>query len=309
METEIRNLVKLRGENFIIKNYALSNTDFNYIGTVDSFQDLEEFPSGLLFIWHVSDGITNLNNSEIERWSVDAPIGNHLIISERYVDAKIKKNKYTKGKIFVWGPDELSTWFGNAILNKDLKFSFIEKNHKNDIIEIKKSQEVIPSILTLKPNIDISSWIFNNKMPEMTYTPVLLNSRLWEISGELIGPSGTVEKKKWHIIEDPWEDNFFMLANADILSYTPSLRIIEPNTNHWKEKSQVVNLIKPLIDEKRQGKPKNAGSFTQSIVLQNWNFKSNNCHLQYKKIFIPAWFLHTKDKQIIHGISGKKLSI
>ena len=42
MESEIRNLIKLRGENFHNQNYDFSSIDFNFIGKVDSLQDLEE---------------------------------------------------------------------------------------------------------------------------------------------------------------------------------------------------------------------------------------------------------------------------
>ena len=103
MESEIRNLIKLRAENFHNQNYDFSSIDFNFIGKVDSLQDLEEFPSKSLFIWHVNEGITKLNNFEIERWSVDAPSGNHLIISERFIDDKLNQNDYRKNKIFFWG--------------------------------------------------------------------------------------------------------------------------------------------------------------------------------------------------------------
>ena len=116
MESEIRNLIKLRGENFHNQNYDFSSIDFNFIGKVDSLQDLEEFPSKSLFIWHVGEGITTLNNFEIERWSVDAPSGNHLIISERFIDDNLNTDNYRKNKIFFWGPNELSQWFGSCLL-------------------------------------------------------------------------------------------------------------------------------------------------------------------------------------------------
>ena len=41
MESEIRNLIKLRGENFHNQNYDFSSIDFNFIGKVDSLQDLD----------------------------------------------------------------------------------------------------------------------------------------------------------------------------------------------------------------------------------------------------------------------------
>ena len=309
MESEIRNLIKLRGENFHNQNYDFSSIDFNFIGKVDSLQDLEEFPSKSLFIWHVGEGITTLNNFEIERWSVDAPSGNHLIISERFIDDNLNTDNYRKNKIFFWGPNELSQWFGRAILNKEIQLSIIKDDKIDDeISEINLNKSTDSSILTLKNNIEISTWLSNKGLSGIRYSPILLSSKLWEVDGELIGPDGSVEKKRWKIIEDPWENNFTMFSNVEVLSISPSLRIIEPNINFWKDKSQIIDIIAPLINEKRQGKPKNAGLFTQSMVLQNWNFKTDSCNLYYKKILIPAWILNTENRQLIHGISGKTLS-
>ena len=309
MESEIRNLIKLRGENFHNQNYDFSSIDFNFIGKVDSLQDLEEFPSKSLFIWHVGEGITTLNNFEIERWSVDAPSGNHLIISERFIDDDLNKDNYRKNKIFFWGPNELSQWFGRAILNKEIQLSVIKDDKIDDeISEINLNKSTDSSILTLKNNIEISTWLSNKGLSGITYSPILLSSKLWEVDGELIGPDGSVEKKRWKIIEDPWENNFTMFSNVEVLPISPSLRIVEPNINFWKDRSQIIDIIAPLINEKRQGKPKNAGLFTQSMVLQNWNFKTDSCNLYYKKILIPAWILNTENRQLIHGISGKTLS-
>jgi len=310
MESEIRNLIKLRGENFHNQNYDFPSIDFNFIGKVDSLQDLKEFPSKSLFIWHVCDGITKLNNFEIERWSVDAPSGNHLIISERFIDDNLNLENYRKNKIFFWDPNELSQWFGKAILNKEIRLSITKDNNIDDATsEFNEIRSIDNSILTLKPNIEISIWLSNKGLSGITYTPILLSSKLWEIDGELIGPEGLIEKKKWKIIEDPWENNFILFSNLDVLSHSPSLRIIEPNKNLWKDKLQVMDLIGPLINEKRQGKPKNAGLFTQSMALQNWNFKSDNCHLHWKKILMPAWIVNTENKQLIHGISGKEITM
>ena len=35
-----------------------------------------------------------------------------------FIDDKLNVNNYRKNKIFFWGPNELSQWFGRAILNK-----------------------------------------------------------------------------------------------------------------------------------------------------------------------------------------------
>jgi hypothetical protein len=64
-----------------------------------------------------------------------------------------------------------------------------------------------------------------------------------------------------------------------------------------------------LIDEKRQGKPQTSGSFTRSMILQNWIFRPDNCYLSSTKIFIPAWIINTEKRKLLHGTSGNTHSI
>ena len=310
MEDEIRNLIKLRGVNFQGQNYDFSSLDFNFIGKVDSFQDLEEFPSESLFIWHVSEGLTPLSIFEIERWSVDIPSGSHLIISERPLDDKLRYQDVGKNRVFFWGPNELSLWIGGAILKKEIQISITDsKKVDEDNFEIPVNQSIDDFIITLKPTVDISSWLSEKSLSSMAYTPVLICSKLWRIDGELVSPDGLVEKKKWEIIEDPWEDNFTIFLDAEVLKTSPSLRIIEPSDDAWNNESEVINSIRPLIDEKRQGKPQTSGSLTRSMILQNWIFRPDNCYLSSTKIFIPAWIINTEKRKLLHGTSGNTHSI
>ena len=36
-------------------------------------------------------------------------------------------------------------------------------------------------------------------------------------------------------------------------------------------------------------------------------FKSDNCHLFWKKILMPAWIVNSENKRLVHGISGKEI--
>ena len=89
-----------------------------------------------------------------------------------------------------------------------------------------------------------------------------------------------------------------------MLNNTPSLQIISPRVNSWKEEPEVINSITPIINEKRQGKPKTSGLLTQSMIVQNWIFNPKNSHFSSTKIFIPGWLVNNKDRHLIHGITG-----
>tara|TARA_B100001142_G_scaffold328812_1_gene389980 strand:+ start:9749 stop:10690 length:942 start_codon:yes stop_codon:yes gene_type:complete len=306
MEEVIRNLVQIRGLNFTISNDSLPPSEFILIGQVDSLQNFEVFHNNSLFIWYIREGITELNIFEVERWSVDAPPGSHLIISQRTLNSKLCNYTDDKNEIFFWGPYELSLWLGRAVLDGELDISVptSQINDENFNSIIMANQSTYSPILTLKPNKDISTILSNNSYSQSHNTPVLIHCKLWKIDGELVSPEGLVEKQYWEIIEDPWESNFILLSENDLLNNTPSLQIISPRVNSWKEEPEVINSITPIINEKRQGKPKTSGLLTQSMIVQNWIFNPKNSHFSSTKIFIPGWLVNNKDRHLIHGITG-----
>ena len=311
MEDVIRNLIRIRGTNFSITNVPLPPSEFILIGQVDSLQDFKVSHNNPLLIWYIEEGFTDLNIFEIERWSVDAPSGNHLIISQRYLDSKLLNYTHDKNKIFFWGPDDLSMWLGKAILDKRLEISLpTDKKDENNLdSKVITDQSTDSSILTLKPNKDIYTRLSVNSHSSYHNTPVLIQCKLWKIDGELVSPEGFIEKHCWKIIEDPWESNFTLLSVHEVLNNTPSLQTISPRVDAWKEGSEIINLVTPMINEKRQGKPKNSGLLTQSMILQNWIFSPENSNISSTKVFIPGWLINNKDRHLIHGITGNAYPI
>ena len=73
-------------------------------------------------VWHAHDGWAPLDNLEIERWLVDAPVGKHWLLSERPLRLEQRPTR-ANVDYDIWGPERFAQWLGNAVLNGDLNAS------------------------------------------------------------------------------------------------------------------------------------------------------------------------------------------
>jgi len=282
-------------------------TDIKIIGIVDSFPGLPSSINGQTYIWHISNGITDINKSEIERWSVDAPSGNHLLISERGFEPELLEYLEILQNVIIWGPDQLAQWIGKAVLSGIITLA--DANNGDEIFtdpldsSNKISNEFEP--VALKPIIDIKKWLNDNSFFDVRITPVLLKCKMWFIDGELKNSNGDSEEHNWIIIEDSWSNDIYEYDDTDKLEFIPSLRVLEPNNMAWKGDSQIINLLVNILSEKRRGKPKLSGGMTRSMMLQNWRFNAKKNQLDFQYMFISAWILNLPVPIILHGINGK----
>jgi len=308
VETIITKIIASHYPNFKKIDNPHEIKDIKMIGTVDSFPDLKESITGLTYIWHISNGITSIKKSEIERWSVDAPSGNHLLISERGFESELLNYLEILQNVIIWGPEKLALWIGKAFLSGIITpadaHNFDEILSNDVSILSNKIFDEFESV-ALKPNVDIKKWFKDNSLSDVRITPVLLKCKIWFIDGELKNSNGDFEEHNWKIIEDSWSNTIYEYNDKDKLEFMPSLRILEPNSLTWKSDNQIINLLEDILSEKRQGKPKLSGGMTRSMMLQNWRFNVDNAHLDFQYIFISAWILNLPVPIILHGINGK----
>ncbi|MDC1419300.1 hypothetical protein N8653_01080 [Euryarchaeota archaeon] len=308
METIITKIIMSHYPSFKKLENVYDITDIKIIGTVDSFSDLTRSITGLTYIWYISNGITSIKKSEIERWSVDAPSGNHLLISERGFEPELLKYLEILQNVIIWGPEKLALWIGKAVLSGIIipadAHNFDDILSDDGEIFSNKIFNEFESV-TLKPFVDIKKWLKDNSLSDVRITPVLLKSKIWFINGELKNSNGDFEEHNWKIIEDSWSNKIYEYDDKDKLEFIPSLRILEPNSLTWKADNQIINLLVDILSEKRQGKPKLSGGMTRSMMLQNWRFNVDKVHLDFQYIFIPAWILNLPVPIILHGINGK----
>ncbi|MFQ3343810.1 MAG: hypothetical protein ACKVI6_05340 [Candidatus Poseidoniales archaeon] len=309
MEGTITDILRSRCSNFSPSKLKSIYHDFNLLGLVDSFPDINKYIGKKVFIWYIEDDITILENSEIERWSIDAEKGNHILLSER--DHKISLEKFQSNDInfTIWGPEELALWIGKAVISKDIITlpSGIKNNQNKKDISIRPNNEI--NQITLKPKIDITSWLETNSWSNVRTTPILLCAKLWNIKGELVNEQGEIEVNEWDIVEDPWSNELYHFKSEKELNLTPSLRIINPMKNSWKSNVELLEQLGLIVNEKRQGKPKIAGRMTRTMMLQNWQFNKENSLLSFQEIYVPGWILNSGEELLLHGINGKTFPI
>jgi len=306
VEETIRDLIKLRSSNLVSVDYDANLSGFNFIGVVDNFSDLEKLNDTPIHIWHIHDGITTLNKFEIERWSVDAPPGSHLLLSEREFDTNLSEYRINGLEIILWNPERLALWLGKTILLNNLNITF-KKSNSSDKNNLNHSKKVIStdSPLTLRPQVDLDLWLSEKSWSGISTTPVLLLAKLWFIEGELVNSEGCIEKREWNVLEDPWSSKLSIFLSSSSLDYSPSLKVINPISSNWKNEHELLKEVSPLISEKRQGKPKLSGEITRSMILEHWKFNENNASIKWRNIMIPSWIINVNQKIILHGITGK----
>ena len=136
--------------------------------------------------------------NEIERWLVDAPQGNHWFLSERNLTSQSELLLSKLDNIQFWDSPLFSSWIGKAVLNGDLESIL---NTKTDAVitqDFSKSfyNQNVETIF-LRPIVDLESWLDNRGWATMNTIPIVLECKLWRISGSLVGPGGEIESNNW----------------------------------------------------------------------------------------------------------------
>ena len=147
--------------------------------------------------------------AEFERWVVDAPRGRHWILSERKLPEEYISILPTGLEIVVWGPNDLSIWLGEAILSGELKVTAqitnLDATHTANADREGQDYDMVGSI---KPIIEIESWLTQKGYEGALTYPVLLNCIIWKVEGTIVSPAGESENKKWMILEDPGHQQY-----------------------------------------------------------------------------------------------------
>ena len=130
-----------------------------------------------------------MDNLEVERWLVDAPTGNHWLLSERPL--QLEQIPIRPGVEYeVWGPDRFAQWLGNAVLNGDLNASPL-KFYSNGREEIPPQSAPADSEMgpaALRPQVELEPVLEKLSLTHAEHRPVLLSARVWTVTGILRGP-------------------------------------------------------------------------------------------------------------------------
>ena len=282
---------------------------FRCLGIAEKLLDFEDINPSPVYVWHVQDDILPLSKNEIERWSIDAPGKRHWILSEREFDDDIFTDISNDFQVNAWGPKKLSRWIGEAVLRGDLivnsDIDAVLENNINSAIELNESKD--ENLFTLKPLIKINDWLDNESLSMINSLPILINVKLWHISGIIVGPDSVNESKSWSYIEDPWAGTLYLFDEDDILHNSPNLRKISPSLNRWWNIDKLKTNLKPLLDFRKKEKTLEGIDKVKSTMLEWWRVNLNSLELQSEYAQVPAWILFFEDggKKILHSRNGK----
>ena len=307
MERTLRDLLSLRSINLRDIKEKKDITGFTFLGLADSVPDLlSNIDSGNVIIWHAPAGLLPITDSEITRFTIEAPEGFHWILSERELQEGFEIDNSLK--IEFWPPEKITKWIGEAVIVGDLEARL--KHTKDQVKTIENNEINTCNTKTLPPQIELSSWMSQRGLSGLVSTPILLESKLWIIQGEIIGPNGESERGSWNIFEDPWSDKISEIENIRDLQDSLHLRILRPDESRWLNLENLRELVGGLLNDRRKSEMhENTQSDTvRSMLLQRWSFNKEDATMSREKILVPGWIIHFEEEKILHGLNGRLYS-
>ena len=300
----MRALLKIRSVDFDSLNIGIPGSPFKPIGLATAVPDFG-IHSERTFIWHAPPEILPITRSELDRFEMDAPEGFHLIFSERTTHSDCDPIDETKFRII--SPKQLSQWIGSAVLSGDIVASAslqeIDAAECNDISPYYDDEEM----QVLSSKIDIESWTASRGIEGFSSSPMLLEARIWRVSGDLHGPSGSSEKGEWTILEDPWSQRLSIIGESERMQKSPKIRSIEPPNGNWLSEDRLKIEISNIVEERRRGDSGEVSisGTVRSMLLEKWVLDIQMALIEYYRIFIPGWLINLESDKILHGRNGR----
>ena len=265
----MRALLSIRSVDFDSFDIGIPGSPFRPIGVATAVPDFG-IHTGRTFIWHAPPEILPITRSELDRFEMDSPDGFHLILSERPTHSDCDPIDETKFQIV--SPKQISHWIGSAVLSGDIVASAVlgesDNTESNDLSTYSIEEEM--GVLSSK--IDIDSWTASRGIEGFSSSPMLLEARIWRVSGDLHGPRGSSEKGEWTILEDPWSQRLSIIGESESMRKSPKIRSIEPPNGNWLNEDQLKLEISKIVEERRRGDSGEVSisGTVRSMLLEKW---------------------------------------
>tara|TARA_B100000700_G_scaffold178807_1_gene197458 strand:+ start:343 stop:1314 length:972 start_codon:yes stop_codon:yes gene_type:complete len=311
MDDTVGDLLYLRGVRLTQAVNVVEVMGFRCLGVAEKIPEIEDETGSFVHVWHVARAILPVSVAEAERWLVDAPNGAHWILSEREFEEQARDLLSSNLKIEFWSPDVLSRWIGEAILRGDIvaKIPQIEVNEA----QIEENSSVLkPDKLVILPAIvDLDEWCVQRGVEYVDAKPILLQTRIWNITGALLSPEGDRENGNWSVLEDPWADRLQLYDLEQVLNNPPNLRIINAAENKWLSDGDLRIMLVGILEARRQKKVDPVeGSSVRSTMLERWKFDSEGAILEEISSAIPGWLIdHEGGTELLHSRNGRTYEI
>lgn len=311
MDDTVGDLLYLRGVRLTQAVNIVEIVGFRCLGVAEKIPELEEDTGSFVHVWHVPRAIIPVSVAEAERWLVDAPNGAHWILSEREFEEQARDLLSSSLKIEFWSPDVLSRWIGEAVLRGDLvaKIPQIEVNESQ--IEETSSPPQTNKLVILPAIVDLDEWCVQRGVEYVDAKPILLQARIWDITGALLSPEGDREEGNWSVLEDPWADRLQPYDSEQILNNPPNLRIIKSTEKKWLSDGDLRVMLMGILEARRQKQEEAVeGSSVRSTMLERWTFDSEGAILKEIPSAIPGWLIdHEGGVELLHSRNGRTYEI
>ena len=311
MDDTVGDLLNLRGVRLTQATKIVDTVGFRCLGVAEKIPELDEESGSFVHVWHIPKAILPVSVAEAERWLVDAPSGAHWILSEREFDEQASELLSSKLKIELWSPDILSRWIGEAVLRGDLH----AKIPQTETPEIQIEENIAiedPNKLVILPSIvDLDEWCIQRGIEHVDAKPILLQARIWNITGALVSPEGDREEGNWSVLEDPWADRLESYDSDKTLKNSPNLRTIKALENKWLNDVDLRVMLIGILEARRQKEEDTTeGSSVRSTMLERWSFDSERAILEEIPSAIPGWLLdHEGGIELLHSRNGRTYEI
>ncbi|MED5231123.1 MAG: hypothetical protein VYB30_01980 [Candidatus Thermoplasmatota archaeon] len=311
MDDTVGDLLNLRGVRLTQATKIVDTVGFRCLGVAEKIPELDEESGSFVHVWHIPKAILPVSVAEAERWLVDAPSGAHWILSEREFDEQASELLSSKLKIELWSPDILSRWIGEAVLRGDLHAKIPQTEIPEIQIEENIAIEDPNKLVILPPIVDLDEWCIQRGIEHVDAKPILLQARIWNITGALVSPEGDREEGNWSVLEDPWANRLESYDSDKTLKNSPNLRTIKALENKWLNDVDLRVMLIGILEARRQ-KEEDAteGSSVRSTMLERWSFDSERAILEEIPSAIPGWLLdHEGGIELLHSRNGRTYEI
>ncbi len=272
MEGAIRAILERRGISIECSESEQIVSGFEYLGMAPRVSE-----TGLdgeqVHIWLITQNILPLSENELIRWSFEAPQGKHWLLSQR--ETPTNHVDIDGCDYVIWDPQTFS--------------------------ETKSAPK-----LAMRPIIEIRNWLSQRGLDAAQHNPAFLEAKIWEVSGNLLGPNGELESGSWQLFEDPWGRTLSLLEPNETLESPPELRVISPPEENWLSTSRLSEEASKLLETRRKGDESySESSIVRSMLLQKWSFESSSARYSETRLLLPAWIIQNPTEIAIHARNGR----
>ena len=311
MEDTVGDLLRLRGVRLTQAVNVVEIVGFRCLGVAEKIPELEDDSGSFVHVWHVPKAILPVSVAEAERWLVDAPNGSHWILSERVFENQARELLSSNLKIEYWSPDVLSRWIGEAVLRGEIVAKIPQIEVTETQIEDNSSLPKTNKLVILPAIVDLDEWCVQRGVEYVDAKPILLQARIWNITGALVSPEGNREEGHWRVLEDPWANRLQPYDSEQILNNSPNLRIIHPTEKKWLSDGDLRVMLVGVLEVRRQKQEEAVeGSSVRSTMLERWEFDSDGAILEEYPSAIPGWLIdHEGGIELLHSRNGRAYEI